>query len=148
MLRDVVAALAQVLRDEIATELDEDKIQITIEPRLVTSLFTGLCLDIYPGAPSRDSESAAFGDISGHYVLTVRARGNANDADEVQDILFDMIDDDHALSVAAAIESDQDLGGYATEVVVDADGFSGIEVFDDGSTIGCKWRVLVGAAVS
>lgn len=150
MLRDVTSALAQVLRDEIASELDDDEIQITIEPRMVMSPSTGLCLDIYPAAPPRDSEAAGFGDLSGMYVLTVRARANTIDADEVQDILLDMIDDEHALSVAAAVESDQDLDGYATQVVVDADGFSGLLEFASGSVpyVGCTWRVLVGVAVS
>jgi len=151
LLRDVVTGLAQVLRDEIGDTLADDGIDAEIEPRLVMSPSEAIVLDVYPGAPSRDSEAAAFGDMSGFHVLTVRARAAVTESEEAQDILMDMIDDTHALSVAAAVESDQALDGYATQVVVDADGFSGLLEFASGSAapmVGCTWRVLVGVAVS
>jgi hypothetical protein len=108
-----------------------------------------LCIDIYPGAPARSSDAAGFDDLSGFYVVTVRARVNVNDGNEAQDLLIDMNDDSHDLCVAAAIESDQSLGGWATQVVVDADGFSGVGQFPpDLSMVGCTWRVLIGQAVS
>jgi hypothetical protein len=147
LLRDIVTELANVLRDEIGGVLDADSIDVQVEPRLVMVPSQAICLDVYPGAPSRDSEAAAFGDLSGFYVLTVRARVTVTDSDEAQDILLDMLEDNHALSIGAAIESDQSLNGYATDVTVDADGFSGLLEFAPG-WVGCTWRVLVGAAVS
>lgn len=151
MLRDVTVALAQVLRDTVGQELADDGIDAEIEARLVTSPSEAIVLDIYPGAPSRDSEAAGFGDLSGFYALTVRARVTVTDDANAQDILLDMVDDNHALSVAYALESDQDLGGYATGVFVDADFFSGLLEFSTGSSagmVGCTWRVLVAVAVS
>ena len=151
MLRNILDGLAGVLRDEIGSELAADGIDAEIEPRLVMSPSEAVVLDIYPAAPSRDGEAAAFGDLSGFYVLTVRARVTISDDATAQDILVDMTDDNHALSVATAVESDQTLGGYATQVVVDADSFSGLLEYSTGSAapmVGCTWRVLVGAAVS
>ena len=135
-----------MLRTEIGDTLAADGIDVEIEPRLVMSPSEAIVIDVYPGGPSRDSEAAAFGDLSGFYVITVRARANVNDSGEAQDILRDMIDDQHDLSVAAALDSSL-LNGYATQVVVDADGFSGLLEFT-GPMVGCTWRVLVGAAVS
>ena len=149
MLSNVLEEIATVLRQDIGGALAADGIDAEIEPRLVMSPSEAIVIDVYPGAPSRDSEAAAFGDISGFYVVTVRARANVNDSNEAQDILRDMIDDQHDLSVAACLESDPTLNGYATGVWVDADGFSGLLEFNPGSPmVGCTWRVLVGAAVS
>ena len=145
----MIEQIAAVLRSDIGGALADDGIDIEIEPRLVMSPSEALVIDVYPGAPSRDSEAAAFGDLSGFYVVTVRARANVNDSDEAQDILRDMIDDQHVLSVAGSLESDPTLNGYATQVVVDADGFSGLLEFSPGSPmVGCTWRVLVGMALS
>ena len=146
MLSDVLEQIAETLRTDIGATLAADGIDVEIEPRLVMTPSEALVLDVYPGAPARDSEAAAFGDISGFYVVTVRARANVNDAGEAQDILRDMIDDQHDLSVAAALDSSL-LNGYATQVVVDPDAFSGLLEFT-GPMVGCTWRVLVGAAVS
>ena len=147
MLRNILDELAQVLREEVGGPLSTDGIDAEIEARLVMSPSEAVVLDVYPAAPSRDSEAAAFGDLSGFYVVTVRARVTVTDDANAQDILVDMIDDDHDLSVAAAVESDPSLNGYATQVVVDPDSFSGLLEFGN-TMVGCTWRVLVGAAVS
>ena len=139
--------LAQVLREEVGGPLSTDGIDAEIEARLVMSPSEAVVLDVYPSAPSRDSEAVAFGDLSGFYVVTVRARVTVTDDANAQDILVDMIDDEHDLSVAAAVESDQTLNGYATQVAVDPDSFSGLLEFGN-TMVGCTWRVLVGAAVS
>ena len=147
MLRNILDELAQVLREEVGGPLSTDGIDAEIEAGLVMSPSEAVVLDVYPSAPSRDSEAAAFGDLSGFYVVTVRARVTVTDDANAQDILVDMIDDEHDLSVAAAVESDQTLNGYATQVVVDPDSFSGLLEFGN-TMVGCTWRVLVGAAVS
>lgn len=151
MLRDILEGLAGVLRDEIGGTLSDDGIDVEIEPRLVMSPSEAICIDIYRGPDARDGQSAAFGDLSGFYILTVRARATVTDGNEAQDILTDMCDDTHDLCVAAALESDQSLDGWATQVVVDPDGFSGLLEFTTGSPapmVGCTWRVLVGQALS
>lgn len=142
-----MSALADVLRTQIGASLASDGIDAEIEAELVPSPSEAICLDIYAGTPARQSDEAAFGDISGFFVLTVRARVSVTDSDSAQDILWDMIDDSHDLSVAAAIESDPSLNGYATDVFVDPDAFSGTLPFDTG-WVGCTWRVLLGVAVS
>lgn len=147
MLRNILDELAQVLREEVGGPLSTDGIDAEIEARLVMSPSEAVVLDVYPSAPSRDSEAAAFGDLSGFYVVTVRARVTVTDDANAQDILVDMIDDEHDLSVAAAVESDQTLNGYSTQVAVDPDSFSGLLEFGN-TMVGCTWRVLVGAAVS
>ena len=150
MLRDVANGLAEVLRGSVGTELADAGIDIQIEPRLVTTPSAPICVDIYPSDLARTGAAAAFGDISGQYVLTVRARANPNDGDEWQDILTDMLDDFHELSVGAALESNKLLDGYATDVAVDPDGFSGMLAFPGvpNEMVGCTWRVLVGVAFS
>ena len=142
--------VAEVLRGSIGTELAADGIDIQIEPRLVTTPSAPICIDVYQSDLARSSLSAGFGDISGQYVLTVRIRANPNDGDEYQDILIDTLDDFHDLSVGAALESDPTLNGYATDVAVDPDGFSGMLAFPGvpNELVGATWRVLVGVAFS
>lgn len=146
MLRDVLDGLAEQLRGTIASELSGDSIDIQVEPRYVATPSAPLCIDIYQGEVARTSAGAAMGDISGQYVLTVRVRVNPNDSDETQDILVDMLDDFHDLSIGAALEANQTLDGYATGVAVDPDGFSGMLAF--GELVGCTYRVLVGVGFS
>jgi hypothetical protein len=144
----VLEQMADVLRTEVGAALAADGIDVEIEPRLVMTPSEAVVIDIYPGSPSRDSEAAGFGDLTGFYAITVRARANVNDSGEAQDILRDMIDDQHDLSIAAALDSSI-LNGYATQVYVDPDSFSGLLEFSPGGPmVGCTWRVLVGAAVS
>ena len=146
----MLSGLADVLRGTVGAELAAANIDIQIEPRLVTSPSAPLCIDIYQADLARSSAAAAMGDISGQYVLTVRARANPSDGDELQDILIDMLDDFHDLSVGAALESVPLLDGYATDVSVDPDGFSGMLAFPGvpNDMVGCTWRVLVGVAFS
>ena len=142
--------LADVLRSSVGASLAADDIDIEIEPRLVPTPSAPLCIDIYQSDLARSSAAAGFGDISGQYVLTVRARANPNDGDELQNILVDMLDDFHDLSVGAALESSRLLDGYATDVSVDPDGFSGMLAFPGvpNELVGATWRVLVGVAFS
>lgn len=142
--------LADVLRTTVAATLAADDIDIQVEPRMTPNMSAPICIDIYQSGLARSSAAAGFGDISGQYVITVRARSNPNDSDEVSDIFVDMQDDFHDLSVAAALESSPTLNGYATDVAVDPDGFdAGLEFPGVTSPlIGCTWRVLVGVAFS
>lgn len=148
MLRDVLEELAQVLRDDIGGALATENIDCVVEPRFVLSPSESPCIDMYP-AP-RDSRSAAMGDITGFYVVNVRARVTMADNESAQDVLMDMTDDGHDLCVAASVESDPTLNGWASFVGVDPDGFSGLlDMSQPGrQMIGCTWRVLIGQAFS
>jgi hypothetical protein len=141
--------MAEVLRNSIGAELASDGVDAQIEPRFVLQPAESPCVDIYAGESARSSAEAAFGDISGAYVVTVRARVTMADDASAQDVLTDMVDDQHALSVAAALD-EQTLDGWATFVYVDADGFSGLlDMSAVGRPmLGCTWRVLVGQAES
>jgi len=148
LLRDVLEELADVLRADIGAALASDNVDAEIEPRLVLSPSESPCIDMYQ-AP-RDGASAAMGDISGFYVLNVRARVTMADDESAQDVLVDMSDDDHELCLAASLESDQSLDGWATFVGVDPDSFSGLlDMSSPGrQMIGFTWRVLIGKALS
>lgn len=150
MLRNVLDGLADVLRTSLASTFAADGIDIQVEPRMVPMPSAPISIDMYQSGAARTSASAGFGDISGQYVVTVRARANPNDGDEVQNIFVDMMDDFHVLSVAAALESSPTLNGYATDVTVDPDGFDAGLEFPGATTplVGCTWRVLVGVALS
>lgn len=151
MLRDILDELASVLRATVGDALADDDIDVVVEPRPVMQPSEGICIDMFFGEPSRDPESAGFGELSGFYVVTVRARTTVNDSSESWDVLTDMCDDQHALSVAAALESDPTLNGWATDVSVDSAQFSGPGQFPVGTAapmIGYTWRVLVGQADS
>lgn len=137
-----------MLRADIGGALAADGVDSEVEPRFVLTPSESPCIDMYP-AP-RDSTSAAFGDIAGFYVVTVRARVTMADDESAQDVLMDMTDDQNAICVAASLESDPTLNGWATGVWVDADSFSGLlDMSSPGrQMIGCTWRVLIGQAVS
>lgn len=99
-------------------------------------------IDIYP-APDFRGEGAGFGEVAGAYVFTVRARVNG-DVDGAQRALLPLMDDEHALCLAAALQDDQSLNGLATSVsVVGPTGFgwqmdSGVQPM-----IGCTWEVSI-----
>lgn len=150
MFADLVEALAQVIRDDVASELATAGIDIEVEPFMVVEPSAPICIDMFSAPSARTSAGAGFGDIAGFYVLTLRARASANDGYEAQAVLRDMIDDAHALSLAAAVEADSSLDGYATSVAFDPEGFTGLEDFSTGKQllVGCSWRLLVGVAQS
>lgn len=111
---------------------------------------TPLTIDIYPGNLSRDAQTAAFDDVSGGYLLTVRARINTPDFDAAYDILLSLMDDADALCLALAVLDDQTLNGYATSIaVVDHTGLQLFEALDgEGGYLGFQFTALVLAAQS
>lgn len=107
-------------------------------------------IDIYPADPFREKESAGFGQISGAYMFTVRARIDVADHEASQDILLAFMDDEDDLSVANALLEDQTLAGNASSV--DVDGPSGyiryIEVDRHADLLGVEWKVRLLPAYS
>lgn len=137
-LTAILDGLADALNDVMS---GEDTIQIV--PRLNLSPESPTSIDIYPGDPFRDQDSAGFGDIDGIYVLTVRARVTTPDMDGAQDALLALMDDEHDLCLAAALDANPTLDGIVGQLAVD--GNTGFRVFEDppGSMLGCSWRVRV-----
>lgn len=139
---DILDQMAATLNEVMGPDaLGENSIQVVgrlnLQPQSPTSV------DIYPGDPFRDPESAGFGDIDGIYIFTVRARVTTPDADGAQDQLLALMDDENDLCLAAALESNPTLDGWVGQLRVD--GNTGFRVFDDppGSMLGCSWRVRV-----
>lgn len=138
ILNAVASSLNEVMGPD---ELGENAIQVV--PRLNLDPQSPTSVDIYPGDPFRDRESAGFGDLDGMYVLTIRARVTTPDNDGAQDQLLALMDDENELCVAGAIEATPTLGGIVGQVVVD--GNTGFRIFDDppGALLGCSWRLRV-----
>lgn len=128
------------MADTIADVLG-DSIQVV--PKFNLNPTTPISIDIYPGDPFREQESAGFGEIDGLYAFTVRARVTDNDIDAAQEQLLNLMDDEHANCIAAALEADQTLGGRTSAVHVQGPtGFRGYED-NPGVMLGVQWRVRV-----
>lgn len=140
-LIDILDACADQIRSVVSTVADVD---VQVEPRLILNPSPP-SVDIYPGDPGRDEPSAAFDDISGGYLLTVRARVSTADSDAGQDLLLAFMDDQDPLSLGAALEDDPTLNGNAASVHIQAQ--TGYVLFPDpggeGALLGCQWTVLV-----
>jgi hypothetical protein len=137
------AALTELI-DEMVTILDTalgDDVEQVVGRRVFAP--TPPAVDIYPADPFRTTDAAGFGDISGAYVFTVRARVNTTDNEAGQDVLLAMMDDEHDLCVAVALEDDQSLNGLASSV--DVGGPSGYRLYVEGDQafLGCEWNVTV-----
>ena len=107
-------------------------------------------IDMYPGQPTREDTFAAFGDLMGALVFTVRARVISADNEAGQELLLSFMDDEHDLCIAAALEVDQTLNGLVASVDVNAlTGFIPyVDVDSAGQLLGCEWQVLVVNATS
>jgi len=121
-------AISEALADQVRDALSTSDFPIQVEPRWVVNP-TPLTIDVYPGDPNRDLQSAAFGD-DGAYLLTVRARINTPDFDAAYDVLIALMDDEDDLHLASAILSDETLTGTAASVSIlptDQSGLRGYE---------------------
>lgn len=103
------------------------------------------CIDIYPGDPFDNLDATGFADRNGAYVFTVRARVSTADHVAGQDVLLSWMDADSDTGVAALLEDDQTLNGYAGSV--DVESMSGfrhyVDVAGQHAYLGCEWRVRV-----
>lgn len=137
-----LVALMDEMADTIRTALSDVAFPVQVEPRMI---FNPTCpsVDIYPANPSRDQDAAAFGELSGAYVFTVRARFNREDTDSGQELALALMNENDELCLGLAL-FDSTLGGYANSVEVDDP--SGFLNFDPH--MGVTWRVSVIAAES
>jgi hypothetical protein len=139
-LQDILTATADQIRDALTNTVQVD---VQVEPRWIIAP-TPLAVDVIPGTPGRDPQTAGFGDITGGYFLTVRARINTPDYDSSYDILMDMMDDESDLSLAGAVDADPTLGGTATSI--DLTDFTGLQAYEridgSGADLGFQFTVL------
>jgi hypothetical protein len=98
---------------------------------------------MFPGDPPTDPNTAAFGDIQGGDIITVRVRVDSNDHESNQDLLIDFMDEAADVSIAAAIMDDPTLNSLAN---LDIAGSTGMRPYfgADGTMIafGAEWTVL------
>jgi hypothetical protein len=135
-------AMADVLTAELGSAVNQVVPRLNFNP-------TPPSIDIYPGDPFTENQAASFSD-PGEAIFTVRCRATTADNDAGQDVLLAFMDGAGPLSVAAALEEDQTLGGLAGSVYVE--GPSGYTIYPDsggeGALLGCEFRVTVIRAFS
>ncbi len=138
-LRDVMDAL----RDQIAMEMASADVDVQVGSRMIFNP-TPPTIDMWPANPPVEEGTAGMGDVQGGDLLTVRVRVDTNDQESNQDVLLDLMDVEHDMSLAGAIMSDPLLGGLAS---VDVRGWTGLLPYTnaDGTTlfVGAEWTVLV-----
>ncbi len=102
-------------------------------------------IDMYPSDPFRSTDIAGFGNISGAYLFTVRARVTTADYEAGQDVLLDLMDDESVNCVADLLMDDQTLAG--TVSAVDVDGPTGFSLYadpsGDGALLGVEWHITI-----
>lgn len=146
-LIDCIDQIAEQIRDGIGTEV----FGIQVETGYVFNP-TPPCIDIFPGDPARDSQSAAFhdedGPYDGAYVFTVRTRIGTADETEAQRLLLQFMDDESDLCIAAAIYADPTLNGHAGGIDIrDVTGFRAYPS-KEGDLLGFQFSVIAVAAQS
>lgn len=142
-LTDILDAMGAAIE---ALVTDDPSIQVVARMNLSPQAPTSI--DIYPSDPFRGDETTGFGERAGELVFTVRARVTTSDIDAAQEKLLALLDDEHDLCLAAALEADDTLGGLVSQLVVDGD--TGYRIFEDppGAMLGVAWRVRVINATS
>jgi hypothetical protein len=147
-LRDILEAM----RVQIQAMVDgaaPSNIDVQVEKGIVVNP-TPPTIDMYPGSLSRETDSAAFDDIYGGYLITVRARVATGDTDAGQDLLLRFMDDTDELSIAEALDADPTLNGWASSLTLrDPTGYT---IFSDpggeGALLGFSFTAVVLPAVS
>ena len=140
-LAQIMDELAVVIREAVAAVTDID---VQVDPRGFRAPSTP-CIDMYPADPSDDQQYAAFGDLAGGELITVRARVSTADAEAGEDLLLAFMDDEDPLSIWAALEEDPTLNGLANDVnVLNRSGYRDFpDLGGEGSFLGCLWTVVV-----
>jgi hypothetical protein len=147
-LRDILEAM----RVQIQAMVDAaapSNIDVQVEKGIVVNP-TPPTIDMWPGAVSRETESAAFDDIYGGYLITVRARVATGDTDAGQDLLLRFMDDTDELCIAAALDTDPTLNGNASSLTMrDPTGYTLFpDSGGDGALLGFSFTAVVLAGKS
>lgn len=144
-LIDAAQAMADQIRNALGTvQVEGNTVYVQVEDDLVVNP-TPPTIDMYPGALSRETESAGMGDMQGGYLFTVRARVSTADGSAERKLLRRFMDDADDLCIAAAIMDDETLNGYASSVAVrDPTGYT---LFPDpggeGALLGFSFTAVV-----
>jgi hypothetical protein len=138
----IMDALASQIETQLCATVNPIIPELQVDGRLIPSP-TPPAIDVYPSDPFQ--EALGFGPGNKSFSFTVRARVSTSDNEAGQDLLLSMMDPNSSTSVAAAIESDRDLGSVVGNLKVE--GPSGFGVFRDssgeGNLLGCTWTVTV-----
>lgn len=139
-IAQILDAMADTLRATLEDALGSD-LPIQVEPRQITNP-TALTIDMYPGDPSTTDVGAGFGDITGQWVFTIRARTNTPDETAAQDLLLALMDDEDPLSVALALYDDTLNGLVSSLRVQGPNGYAPyLDAGGKGAFLGTEWRV-------
>jgi hypothetical protein len=132
--------MADKIRDAVAGS-DWD---FQVEPWLVLNPTTP-CVDMWPGAPPTEDETAGFGDPVGAKVFTVRARVSSADTDAGRDQMLALMDVTRDESVIIALLDDPTLNGLASSIdLLTTSGLVPVPTLDGvGAYLGCLWTFLV-----
>ena len=145
-MAQIMEEMADQIRAAVVAVTDVD---VQVEPRMVLNP-TPPTIDIYPGGAARDDATAAFDDVNGGYLFTVRARVNTADQDAGQDLLLGFMDDTNDLCLGLALLDDPTLNGYASSL--DIRDVSGYRLFEhpsgEGGYLGFQFTALVLAGQS
>ena len=128
-LGDLMDEMADSLLAVVGPAVTETEVQVVGR---LNPTPTPPSIDIYPGDPFRDTPTAAFGDVGGELLFTVRARVITTDNTAGQNLLLRLMDDTDDISVAATLMEDQTLNGLASSVYVE--GNTGYTRYLDGGT--------------
>ena len=141
-----MCALADILdhmADQIRTTVSVSEWSFQVEPRMVINP-TPPTIDIYPGDPARDEETAAFGEMAGGHWINVRARVGVNDHVANQEVLLTLKDDAHEICLVQSLYDDPTLGGCVNDLqLANESGFVLTEGLNSEVHIGVIWRFLV-----
>ena len=142
-------ALATEMAAQTRNVLEDASMTCQVEPRMVI-IPTPLTVDIYPADQARDPNTAAFDDVNGAYLFTVRTRINTPDHDAAYDLLIQTMDDQDDLCIPLALLDDPTLNGNAQTLDVrDPTGLRGYERIDlTGADLGWQFTAVVIAANS
>lgn len=148
-LLDLVDAMCDQIRDAMDAATAGTDLRIQVEPGRIVNP-TPPTIDVFAADDFRGTEGASMGQMSGLYRFIVRARIDTGDYDASQDILWEMMDDLSAFSVAAALADDERLGGLADDLSIET--HSGhrqyVDTTESGAYLGVEWTVAVLRAYS
>lgn len=110
-------------------------VAVQVEPRMVLNP-TPPCIDMWPGDPATDPETAGFGEVRGGFLVTVRCRVSPVDNTAGQDLLLAFGDDEDDLSLTNALTDDPTLNGHGSLDVRSQSGWNLFPVPNGESLVG------------
>jgi hypothetical protein len=136
--------IQDAMADQIRTVIDGEIDGVQVEPRMVVTPAS-VCVDIYPGTPFYIQIGMGRAEIEVRY--TVRARVSTIEHEGAQGLLLDMLDPRSSASIVQALAANKTLNGKVDYVVLEEEGASGFQIFEDaggqGKYMGCQWNMKV-----